>query len=284
MIIDGKKLAAQTLKELKGEIQKKHFKLKLAAILAGGSAGLKKFVELKKKAAESIDVGFDLYEFPENVSEKKLLMAVKNISEAKNINGILVELPLPGHFNRQKILNAIPVEKDVDVLSSEAQEKFYKGTFGKLSASDFQVLPPAVEAVKIILEKHKIVFKNKNIVVFGLGILVGKPTAYWFSKMGAKVSVVDEFTKNPEKYSKKADIIVSGVGKPNLISGEIVKDGVIVFDFGYGNIGGKIVGDVDFKSVSKKAKLITPVPGGVGPIVVAAVLKNLVKLSKDREK
>ena len=236
------------------------------------SGGLRKFVELKKKAAESLGIGFDLYEFPENVSEKKLLTAIKNISEAKNINGVLVELPLPSHINRQEILDAIPVGKDVDILSSNAQDKFYKG--------DFRVLPPAVEAVKIILEKYKINLKNKKVAVFGQGILVGKPISFWFLKNGANVTTIDEFTKNPEKFSSKADIIVSGVGKPNLINRKMVKRGVIIFDFGYENLEGKMVGDVDSKSVSKKAKLITPVPGGVGPLVVAAVLKNLVELSK----
>jgi len=271
MIIDGKKLADETLYLLGQEIKEKQLKLKLVAILVSLNPGLKKFVELKKKAAEKIGIDFELRQFPENISNDELMTEVEKVSNLENVSGVLVELPLPDGLDRQKILNKIPEKKDVDVLSEKSENNFFKG--------NFEILPPAVEAVKIILEKYKINSKNKKVAVFGQGVLVGKPISYWFSKIGSKVFAIDEFTKNPKKYSLMADILVSGVGKPDLIDGDMIKEGVIIFDFGYENKEGKMVGDVDFDSVSKKAKFITPVPGGMGPLVVVSVLKNLITLS-----
>ena len=171
-------------------------------------------------------------------------------------------MPIPEKIDSVAILNTIPVQKDVDILSFEAQEKFYSG--------DFSILPPAVEAVKSIFEDYKIEAKNKKAVVFGQGVLVGKPVSFWLEKQGSLVTAIDEFTKNPETYSREADILIAGVGKINLIKEGMVKEGAVVIDFGP---------DVDFESVSKKSSFITPPMGGVGPIVIAAVLKNLVNLN-----
>ncbi|MDO8591301.1 MAG: bifunctional 5,10-methylenetetrahydrofolate dehydrogenase/5,10-methenyltetrahydrofolate cyclohydrolase, partial [bacterium] len=193
------------------------------------------------------------------------------------------------HINTQYVLNAIPPEKDVDVLSEKTQGAFFVGRSA--------ILPPAVETVKIIFSaiggsalggEGAFNLEGKNCAVFGYGLLVGKPVSHWLASQGATVSIINEFTSNPTELSHQADIIISGVGKPNLITADMVKEGVVVIDFGYNILPeagsdkpeAMIVGDVDFNEVSQKAGWITPVPGGVGPIVIAAVLKNLLALYK----
>lgn len=269
MIINGRQIAEEMLEELKREISSKGLKLCLAAVLVSNDAGLKKFIELKEKTARSIGIDFKSYFFDESISEGNLIKEITEISANLDINGVFIELPLPGH-DVQNILDAIPSEKDLDALSKPLQDRFFSG--------DFSVLPPAVESVKMVFEKYGIDPKGKKIAIFGYGFLVGKPVAFWLEKLGAEVSVIRSKTENPAEISKKADIVIAGVGKPGLVTGDMVKNGAIVIDFGYGkNPAGKMVGDVDFDSVSSKASLITPVPGGMGPILIAAVLKNLVK-------
>ncbi|MEK7217791.1 MAG: bifunctional 5,10-methylenetetrahydrofolate dehydrogenase/5,10-methenyltetrahydrofolate cyclohydrolase [Patescibacteria group bacterium] len=272
MIIDGKKIAGQILAELKKEIIEKNLKLNLAIILASDNAGLKKFVNLKAKAAQEIGIGCSVHEFPENISIKELVKRVKEIVADKANDGVIIELPLPKHVDAQTVLNEISLKKDVDVLSQEAQNIFFGG--------QFNVLPPAVQAVKTVLELCQINPQNKKVAIFGQGLLVGQPVAFWLEKIGAEVSRIDEFTVHPENYSRQADIVISGVGKPEFITGDMIKDGATIIDFGYENKGGTIKGDFDFNSVSPKAGLITPVPGGIGPVVVVSVLKNLIELNK----
>ena len=266
MIIDGKKIARKILRQAQDKLSQVEGKpLRLAAVLVGPSTSsgqaLKKFVELKKKAAQEIGVEFRTYEFPEDISNNQLREELNKIVKVKTTHGVIVELPLPGHLNTQYLLNTLPEEKDVDVLSEKSQGKFFTGRS--------KILPPSVEAVKQIFQEYKIEPKGKAAAVFGYGLLVGKFMSHWLVQQGATISIITEHTKEPEKISKEADIIVSGVGRPNLITEKMVRDGAVVIDFGK---------DVDFESVSKKAGLITPPTGGVGPIVVATVLKNLVDL------
>lgn len=271
MIIEGKLIAQKILEELKEEIRQKNLNLFLAVVLASDNPGIRKFVELKGKAAIEVGIDYNIFEFPEKISEETLKNEVRKIVLNERNNGVLVELPLPKGINAQNILNEITIDKDVDVLSLEAQDRFFSNESG--------ILPPAVEAVRSVLEFHKFDVKNKKAAIFGYGLLVGKPVAHWLSRNGADVSIIDENTKNPKKHSLGADIVISGVGKPEFIGGDMVKKGVVVIDFGYENKEGKMAGDFKFDEVAPKASLITPVPGGMGPVVVAAVLKNLVKLN-----
>ncbi|MEK7203544.1 MAG: bifunctional 5,10-methylenetetrahydrofolate dehydrogenase/5,10-methenyltetrahydrofolate cyclohydrolase [Patescibacteria group bacterium] len=279
MLIDGKKIAQKILEELKSKTKNLEKPLRLVGVLVGDNPELKKFIELKKKAAEEIGVEFRSYEFPENITNSKLREELNKIAKAKVNHGVIIELPLPKHLNTQYLLNTIPEEKDVDVLSQKSQAAFFAGRS--------KALPPSVETAKQIFQEYSIEPKGKTVAVFGYGLLVGKFVSHWLINQGATVSVITEFTKEPDKISKEADIIVSGVGpirgrdtlralaasngvkKLNLITEDMVKQGAVVIDFGK---------DVDFESVSKKAGLITPPTGGVGPIVVASVLKNLVEL------
>lgn len=275
MIINGKQVSGEVLEKLKEDVkvlrQAQDSPLRLAAVLVSSNSGIKKFVELKGKAAREIGVEYEIFEFSETISENQLREEVRKIVQDETNNGVLVELPLPKGINAQNVLNEITLEKDVDVLSQKAQDGFY--------SNNSMILPPAAEAVKIVLEFYNFDLKGKKAAVFGQGLLVGKPVAHWLSQSGADVSVIDEHTENPSRYSLKADIIISGVGEPELIGGDMVKDSVVAIDFGYENKEGKMVGDFKFDEVSAKASLITPVPGGIGPVVVAAVLKNLIQLN-----
>ena len=274
MTIDGKQIAKEVLARLKEEISSKILKLHLAEILVGDNSEFIKFVELKKKTAEKIGIEVTIYKFPKEVTTEELKKEINEI--CKWSDGVLVELPLPKHIDQEAVLNEVLVEKDVDVLSAEAEKLFY----GNKSI----IFPPAVESLKIVLEKYNIFLKDKKAAVFGQGILVGKPVSYWLEQQGVQVFRINSKTKNPEELSRQADIIVSGVGKTELVTGGMVKEGVVVVDFGYGKKDGKMKGDVEFGSVSKKAGLITPVPGGMGPILIVAVLKNLIKLKTNESR
>src|SRR3989344_5508461 len=279
MLVDGKKIAAIILGQLAVEVKALKKPPRLTAVLVGpdSEAGQlsKKFLLFKQKAAEQAGINFQLYELSEKLTTEELCAEVSKISEAEENDGVLVELPLPKHIDRQLVLDAVAWEKDVDVLSSQGQTAYY--------SNQSAILPPAVEAVKAIFEEYKVELKDKACAVFGSGLLVGRPVAHWLKQQGAKVLIVDEFTGAPEQISITADIIITGVGpirksvtsngvkQTHLITADMIKAGVVVIDFG---------SDVDFEAVSQKASLITPPTGGVGPIVVASVLRNLLILQK----
>ncbi len=273
MNIDGTTIANKVLGQVTEEIRNSGKELHLVAVVVGDDPGLKKFVELKKKAAESIGIQFSAYKFDGDAEKQKEVVAtLKFLADDPSVNGILIELSLPPGWDTQKILDLVPDAKDVDVLSSLAQKDFYNNTA--------KILPPAVGALKMVIDEHKVSLKGKRVAVFGQGMLVGKPIAHWLKQQGATVDRIDENTPNPERYSLNADVIISGVGKPGLIREDMVKDDAILIDYGFGKKGSKMLGDVNFEAVSKKASLITPVPGGMGPLVIAAVLQNLVELGK----
>ncbi|MBU4353201.1 bifunctional 5,10-methylenetetrahydrofolate dehydrogenase/5,10-methenyltetrahydrofolate cyclohydrolase [Candidatus Parcubacteria bacterium] len=282
MIIDGRKIAEEIKEFLKQEISKTDKKLKLAIVQAGDDPVSKKFIERKVKFAEEIGVKTKVYNLPADISTNKLRQNMAGISHIKENSGVILQLPLPKQINTQYVLNGIVLKKDVDVLSSRA--------FGDFSTDRSKILPPVVGATKIILDKVGVDLNGKHAVVIGRGILVGKPVAIWLINRGAAVSVLNSATSDITKFTKEADIIISGVGKPDLITPEIVKEGVIIIDAGTsywkssfhletGFPSTSIVGDVA-PEVAEKASIFTPVPGGIGPITVAMIFKNLLLLNK----
>ena len=273
MIIDGNKIAEEIKSGLAAEISGGGMKLSLDIVQVGNDPVSAKFIKRKENFAGDIGVETKLHNFPEEISTENLCRKIKEICDTKEKRGIIVQLPLPAHINTQDVLNVIPPEKDVDVLSAAATGYFTVGG---------DILPPVADAAKEILDRSDFKTKGKNAVVIGAGILVGKPSAIWLINQGASVSVLRSHTADIAKYTIEADIIISGVGKPGLIMPEMVKEGVIVIDAGTSFKNGKLAGDV-CESVSKKASIFTPVPGGVGPLTVAMVFKNLIKLSKDRQ-
>jgi len=277
MIIDGRKIAEKIKEKLKEEISKSDMKLKIAIIQVGYDIASSKFIEKKERFAEEVGVRARIYKFPIDISTNKLRKKIAEITHPqagkKQNFGVIIQLPLPSHINTQYILDSVPLNNDVDMLSSKST--------GEFSVGKSNILPPVVGVVKNILSLSGSTSKlsGKNIVVVGEGLLVGKPVATWLINEGATVSVLNKETHNISNFTKEADIIISGAGSPGLIKPDMIKAGVVLIDAGTSEQAGKLVGDID-PACKDKALFFTPVPGGVGPITVAMVFKNLVELNR----
>ena len=276
IILKGKAIAEKILENLKKEIHKNGLSLRLSVILVGKDPSSLAFIRQKQRACLNIGVRFELFNLPSGISRGDFENQIRKISRRSKNQGLIIQLPLPPALRKgdQKFLNLIPFDQDVDILSEYNLGRFHSGFL--------PVLPPVVGAIFHILRKYRIETKGKNVLVVGAGRLVGFPLAIQLLREKATVSVINEFTKNIFSFTKKADVIITGVGKPGLIRGSMVKKGVAIIDAGTSFRQGKLAGDVDFESVKKKAKYITPVPGGVGPLTVACLLENLVKIKKTK--
>jgi methylenetetrahydrofolate dehydrogenase (NADP+)/methenyltetrahydrofolate cyclohydrolase len=270
-ILDGRKSADKILEKLEKEIKNRRLKLRLAIVLVGNGAVSKIFIRGIENASRKVGIDFKLFKFSAKINPQRLKKEIEKIVKNPKNSGVVIQLPLPKKFSPEEFLNLIPQEKDINVLSEKSLGKFYQGTL--------KILPPTVEGILELLKNYKIKIIGKDIVIIGAGRLVGFPLAIQLLKEKATVSALNEFTKDTPSFTKKADILISGVGKSNLIRGNMIKKGVVIIDAGTTMKNGKLVGDVNFKSVFKKASFITPVPGGVGPMTVACLLKNLVKLN-----
>lgn len=271
-ILDGKKLSADMLAETSQTVKEMGRRIRLAIIVVGRDPSVEKFIAQKKKTAASVDIDVRIYPFEDSITTNELRKRAAEIVHEEKNTGVIIQLPLPPHINARYILNAVTPGKDVDMLSARAVGDFFTGKS--------KILPPVVGATKAFFETYRVDYKEKYIVIVGAGNLVGRPVALWLAGERATFSVIQMNTFNPEEFLRRADIIISGVGKPRFITGDLVKDGVVVIDAGTSESEGKLVGDVDFESVSKKASLLTPVPGGVGPVTVAVLFRNLVALAR----
>lgn len=260
-LVDGKGLAVAILDNLKVQCDALPEPLHLAAVCVGDDPGLKAFVKIKQKAAQSIGATFSSYMFDAN-DMQGASDTLDFLAADESVHGIFIELPLPSGWDTTALVSRIPPTKDVDALTGKAE-----------------IPEPAVRALQYVLSEYDIVPADLRAAVIGQGSLVGAPITRWLTGSGAKVSAIDINTPDPQSVSTQADLVVAGAGVPELITGEWIKDGACVIDFGYAKRGGTYIGDVEQKSVSKKAKIMTPVPGGMGPLVVAAVLENLVALA-----
>jgi len=275
-IINGfviaKKIEKRTKKEV-GGLKKKSITALLAVILIGNDKPSKTYVDKKRKLAKKLGVKFRLYKFKDNIKEKKVIQELEKIQTDKKINGLIIQLPMPSHINREKILKKIKKQIDVDILNPNTQKK--------LKAGDLPIMPPTPGAIIEILKELKINLKKQIITVVGTGILVGRPLSYILKNLKIKkLNLCNSKTKNIKEKCLEADIIITAVGKRNLITAEMVKKGAIVIDAGTNFHKKEVSGDVDFKNVKLKAKYITPVPGGVGPITVAKLIENTVLYAK----
>lgn len=275
MIVDGKKLAQEILEELKEERKKIAKKIRLAVVLVGKNAASLSFIKQKEKIAKELDIDFRLYQYPENIKTKELRKKVSEICRVTYNRGIVVQLPLPSHIHPQSVLNAILPQKDPDILCEKNLGAFY--------TNRLKILPPTVSAIQFLLEKYQISVEGRTVLVIGRGQLVGKPVALWFINKGATVLVANSKTKNLKDLLKWAEIIVSSAGVPDLIKGEDIKEGAVIFDAAVVSENGQLKGDCDFESVKEKASLITPVPKGIGPLTVAFLYKNLLELVKNQK-
>ena len=263
-ILSGAPIAKRVLTTLK---KKRKKNLCLCVIQVGNNVVSERYIKEKEKIAKELGVKFRLVLLPLNISQVKLMQDIQKIGRDKKVTGMIVQLPLPGRLNVQRALDFIPKEKDVDVLSSASFSDFALGIL--------PTFPPTVSAIALLLKETKKKLEGSRVAVVGAGRLVGLPIALWLSQQGATVSLIQKETRNATQIIAKADIVISGVGKPGLITGKMVKKGAVVIDAGTSVEGGSTKGDVDFESVSKKASFLTPVPGGVGPLTVACLFQNL---------
>jgi|TARA_Y100000310_G_scaffold313175_1_gene361201 methylenetetrahydrofolate dehydrogenase (NADP+)/methenyltetrahydrofolate cyclohydrolase len=269
MIVDGKKIEREIKEALKDEIKKRNRHFCLSIFESNHTLAGQKFVNIKKRFAKDIGVSFNEYEFPESADTRVLKKMIKEIIPKSN--GIIIQLPLPPHIERDKVLNSIPFYLDVDVLSKKSIKEFEKGTL--------PIVPPVVGAIKEILNRSGVDVKGKKVVIIGKGMLVGIPAAIWFRKNGSSVQIVDSKTHNLEGKTHDADIIVSGVGKPHMIAPDMLRQGVVLLDAGTSEMHGELAGDAH-PSCVPKCSIFTPVPGGIGPITIAVLFRNLLILSK----
>jgi len=272
MIIDGKKLAQEIIEELKKEREKIAKKIRLAVILVGNNPASLSYIKQKEKVAKEIGIDTRIYQYVDSIKTKELRKKVGEICRVTYNRGVIVQLPLPSSINAQVVLNGILPEKDPDILCEKNLGTFY--------TERLKILPPVLASIKFLLEKYKIDIEGKNVLIIGRGRLVGKPASLWFINQRATVITANSKTKDLKELISKSDIIISSAGKHGLITGDLIKKGVVIFDAAVVSEDGKLKGDCDFDSVKDKAKFITPVPGGIGPLCVAFLFKNLLELVK----
>ena len=276
-IIDGKKVSSQIIEHIASEV--KSLKLKtekspgLAVILVGDDPASAVYVRNKNKTCTNI--GFQSFEniLPSDTSELKLLNLIDELNNNEHINGILVQLPLPKHISSHKILEAIKPEKDVD--------GFHLQNVGRLVTGNPSFIPCTPAGIIQLLDYYSVDLEGKSAVVLGRSNIVGKPVAFLLLEKNATVTICHSRTKDLSKITRQADVLIAAIGKPNFVTADMVKDGSVIIDVGINRVEGKLVGDVDYQVVSQKVSLITPVPGGVGPMTIAMLMANTLQSFKN---
>lgn len=272
-IIDGKKISGDIKNELKDKVAKlneKNITITLCVIQVGNDSASSIYVRNKKKACEEIGIRSISYELPEETSQEELINLIQELNQRPDINGILVQLPLPKHIDEDTIIKAISPEKDVD--------GFHPLNVGKLSLGQKGLVSCTPAGVIQLLKRYNIPIEGKECVIVGRSNIVGKPMSMLMLKENATVTICHSKTKNLAEVTKRADILIVAMGKPKFITGEYVKEGAVVIDVGiHRNENNKICGDVDFDDVVDKVSAITPVPGGVGPMTIAMLMHNCVE-------
>lgn len=276
--IDGKAFSQVILEKIKEEhnqLKEKYGKQAgLAVVIVGSNPASQVYVRNKMKACENVGFYSENIELDENISEEELLQEINKLNKNDRINGILVQLPLPSHINELKIIDSIFPEKDVD--------GFHVANIGKMVIGDETgFLSCTPYGIMQLLEEYKIEIAGKDAVIIGRSNIVGKPMALMLIQKGATVQVCNSRTKDLRKKLNDADIIIVAAGVPKLLKKEDVKEGAVVIDVGINRVDGKICGDVDYEEVVEKASYITPVPGGVGPMTIASLIKNTFKSYKN---
>ncbi len=261
MIIDGRKIAKEVLSRLEKEFVK-FGKVKIAAFVVGDNPASFSFLKQKRKTAEKLGIEIIICHLPLNIEQERLGEKIKELNNNSAIKAIILQLPLPAGFGLEEITKEISPQKDIDALSSRSL-----------------VLAPAVEVVKLIFDKYQVDYRQSKITLVGFGRLTGKPIGEWLSSQAVDFFLVDENSsaEDRENRIKTTDILISGVGKANLVPAAWLKQGVVVIDFGYDFRENRIFGDFEQKG-AEKAKLFTPTPKGTGPILVAMLFQNLLKL------
>ena len=279
-IIDGKALAKKIREELKIEcdtLKKKGVNPKLAVIMVGDNAASKVYVKNKSRACEEIGIEYEEYLLKDNISQQELDDLIKELNNKKDINGILLQSPIPSHLNINQAFKKISYIKDVD--------GFTPSSVGKLSIGEDTFISCTPYGVMKMFEEYNIDLSGKDVVILGRSNIVGKPLVQCCLNKNATVTVCHSKTKNIKEHTKRADILIVAIGKAKFVTKDMVKDGAVVIDIGINrNENGKLVGDVDFENVKEVASYITPVPGGVGPMTIAMLMNNVIKATKEQIK
>ena len=275
--MDGKELARDIKAKIKTEIDniKKIHNINpmVATILVGDNQASQVYLNSQIKSYQDLGIGVQKYFFSEEISEAYLLNLIDKLNKDTEVDGIMVNLPLPPQINVTKVLNSIKLVKDVDGFKAENLGLLFQNNEGFIS-------PSTPAGIMALIEKYNIDLEGKDVVVVGSSNIVGKPIAALILNSRGTVTICNIYTKNLAEKTKNADILISAVGKPKLITEDMVKEGAVVIDVGINRVNGKLEGDVDFESVQKKASHITPVPGGVGALTVAMLLSNILKSFK----
>ncbi len=279
-IIDGKLLAKKIRESLKVECDKlklEGINPKLGVIMVGDNPASKVYVRNKSKACTDVGIDYQEYLLPEETTQEELIDLIKNLNQDNEINGILLQSPLPMHLNINEAFKSITYMKDVD--------GFTPSSVGKLCIGEDTFISCTPHGVMKMFEEYNIDLAGKDVVILGRSNIVGKPLIQCCLQKNATVTVCHSKTKNLKEHTKKADIIISAIGQAKFVKADMIKDGAVVIDVGINrDENGKITGDVDFESVEKKASYITPVPGGVGPMTIAMLMNNVIKATKEQQK
>jgi len=272
-LLDGKALSEQLINSVKAKAKK--LKPTLAVILVGQNPASLAYVRNKKLACERSGVKYVEYDYPETITQEELLKKIDELNNDDSVNGLIVQLPLPAHIQVPLVIRAVAPAKDVD--------GFHAYNLGKMFLSpEFEDLPPATPlGIVKLLDHYNIPIQGQEVVVVGHSNIVGKPISMMMLNRNATVTTCHIYTKDLSAHTRRADILIVAVGKANLVTADMVKEGAVVIDVGINRgADGKLCGDVDFANVSKKASFITPVPGGVGPMTVAALILNTVRATE----
>lgn len=277
-ILDGKELARKIREELKLKVDKlkeNGIVPKLAVILVGDDSASKVYVKNKSKACQDVGVEFEEILLDENTSMERLLEIIEKLNNREDINGILLQSPIPKGLNIQEAFEKIHCKKDVDGFNPVNVGKLMIGEDTFISCTPYGIIK--------MLEAYNIEIEGKHAAVIGRSNIVGKPLAQCLLQKNATVTICHSKTKNIAEITKTADILISAVGKTNMVTADMVKDGAVVIDVGMNrNEAGKLVGDVDFENVKQKVSYITPVPGGVGPMTIAMLMNNVIKATEEQ--
>lgn len=281
VLLDGKILSAKIKEEVKVEVTKivkeKNITPGLAVILVGNDAASATYVASKAKACKDAGIYSVVHEMPESITQEELLETINMMNNNPKLDGILVQLPLPKHIDTTTVLEAINPLKDVD--------GFHPYNVGRMVSNLDSFLPATPFGVMRMFEEHNIELSGKDVVVIGSSDIVGKPMASLLINKKATVTVCNSRTKDLKAHTSKADIVIIAVGVPYLLKEDMVKDGAVVIDVGINRLeSGKLVGDADFEGLKNKCSHLTPVPGGVGPMTIAMLLKNTIKAANLRDK
>lgn len=276
ILLDGKKVSEEIINNIKKEISEKNLKLGFAIIWIGNDTASEIYVRNKMKKCEEVGIKAELYHLDESIKENEVLDLIEKLNLRDDINGILLQSPIPKHIDIIKCFNKINYKKDIDGFSNISIGNLVLGRPSKIACTPKGIIK--------LLDYYNIDLEGKNVCIINRSNIIGKPLLQLLLQRNATVTICHSKTKNLKYHTLNSDIVICAVGKPKFITADMVKDGTVVVDVGISRINGKVVGDVDFENVKDKCSYISPVPGGVGPMTIAMVLDNILNTIESEEK